>query len=444
MNYTFNETYDHFGDHINFLQSINYIYESRKLNVYATLFVIIIGLIGNSITIVLFAQKRFRTNSNNVFLLCLAINDSLFLVLHLFEDTIRTYQELYPIDDNHLFINTLIKQLNIIDQYEMACSLINYFRYVLRFISAYIIVAFTIQRLSIVMTPLSKKYKSKRFAWITVLSIILFALLINLWVVFAFKVHADDETHFCEIKKAWKTRYFILTNFYLVIIILLPLLAIFISNILIIFKTKKASKKRKSFISKRSFTTTKGESLYSSATNNSSVFKSRLMSNLTVARMSGCSSNSTMLNVKRLNSMNSFRSNLYIRRPALSINKFDFKIKPVYQNVKQITTNKTTSNCLITKMLILVSFSYAFLNLPYLITWCIFYNEITFEIHGEDSLVHNTLFLAVKISEIFNILNYGVHFYFYCVSGSMFWNQLKYSSKNLTIFHLLNNFVINS
>ena len=61
------------------------------------------------------------------------------------------------------------------------------------------------------------------------------------------------------------------------------------------------------------------------------------------------------------------------RRSALSIDKFDFKLKLIYQNTNEKIKRKTKSNKLVTKMLVIISISYALLNLPYLITWSLFY-----------------------------------------------------------------------
>jgi len=64
----------------------NYILEqTRKINIMFVGIILVIGLIGNCLTIVVFAQKRFRINSSNVYLLSLAVIDGLFLLLHLFE-----------------------------------------------------------------------------------------------------------------------------------------------------------------------------------------------------------------------------------------------------------------------------------------------------------------------------------------------------------------------
>ena len=68
---------------------------TQKVGLYASIIVIILGLIGNSIVIRVFARKRARINSSNVFMLSLALNNTIFLIIHLFEDSIRTYIDIH-------------------------------------------------------------------------------------------------------------------------------------------------------------------------------------------------------------------------------------------------------------------------------------------------------------------------------------------------------------
>ena len=74
---------------------------TKKVNVFATIICVVGGLFGNCLIsklfdiidlkylincfeflVMVYSQKRFRTNSNCVYLLCLAINDCLFLIAH--------------------------------------------------------------------------------------------------------------------------------------------------------------------------------------------------------------------------------------------------------------------------------------------------------------------------------------------------------------------------
>ena len=98
----------------------------------------------------------------------------------------------------------------------------------------------------------------------------------------------------------------------------------------------------------------------------------------------------------------------------------DFKLN---ENPKNKSEN---SSSVISKLLLFTSFSYALLNFPYLITWSLFYNEINNEAeNAREIIIQNYLFAAVQFCEIFYVLNYALHFYFYCLSSSKFWKQFK-------------------
>ena len=55
---------------------------SMKINIYSTLVLVLIGLIGHVLTILVYSKKKYRSNSGNVYILCLAIVDGMFLVVH--------------------------------------------------------------------------------------------------------------------------------------------------------------------------------------------------------------------------------------------------------------------------------------------------------------------------------------------------------------------------
>lgn len=349
--------------------------QTRKINIFSSIVLIIFGLIGNSLIIYVFSKQRFRVNSSNVFLLCLAVNDSFFLVIHFFEDTIRTYEEIFFYDTKNstlikLSINNFIQLINVTDKFTVSCHLISYLRYVLRFISAYIIVAFTFQRLSIVSSPLQDKFKSKKSAWILVSIIVFTSLVLNIWVPFFFKIHYVDNDQYCEIKDELRSIYYMITNAYIFIIIIIPISSIFISNLLIIIKTKKAdSKRKKNQVRKFRNIPDIKTSMMNFNRSNVSANNTQLFNNATTTQPASFVSSVTFHhNLNRIDSIHLLKKNLAIRRDAISVNKFGFRLKPLYQNSNQITS-KIKSGSIISKMLILISFSYAVLNLPYLITW---------------------------------------------------------------------------
>jgi hypothetical protein len=351
---------------------------ARKLNILFTTLFIFIGLIGNFLTIYIFSHKKNRNNSSNIFLLCLALNDSLYLVIHFFENTLTNLQQIYHEDK---FLYNLIQTVNLSDKFVFSCIIFSYFRYVLRFISAYIIVAFTIQRFLIVSLPLNDTFKSKKFAWKIILIILIISIIINLWIPLIFDLQTDsyNNSTFCEIHKEKMKIYLLLASIYVILILIIPLIIIFTSNLLIIIKTRRSGLKRtKNNLTKIKFSTLK--------------FKS-----------------------------NKFQVR---RRNALAKNRFSFHFKPLYLNKEQMKQRRTILNSNRTaKFLILISLSYILLNCPYIIAWYLFYIEFSPLIERNDSTLQMYLITAVKITEIFFILNYGLHFYFYCFAGKRFFNS---------------------
>jgi len=74
-----------FKEKFNLYKSYEILNETKKVNVILTIIVMVFGLLGNSLIVNVFSRRKFRVNSSNVFLLCLAVNDSLFFIVHFFE-----------------------------------------------------------------------------------------------------------------------------------------------------------------------------------------------------------------------------------------------------------------------------------------------------------------------------------------------------------------------
>ena len=279
-----------------------------------------------------------------------------------------------------LFVN----YLNITDGFILTCYLITFMRYFLRLTSAYIIVAFTIQRLILIYSPLSNKFKSKKSAWLVISGIIIISFLLNIWVPFVFRLQSnEDDKQRCVLIKSWQNEYFIITIVYTSLIMLIPILTVFICNFLIIIRIKKADLSRTELSMKKSVS----RDLRTDIVPNISKLKTK--------------------------------------------NETNFQIRAYYMPYSKIINNcrnKRAENAnKVTNTLVFISFSYAIFNLPYLITWFSFFYQNSF--NNIDDSDRNYLFGLVQISKIFFILNYGLKFYIYCATGSIFRNQLKNSSK---------------
>jgi len=325
---------------------------------YLIIGIILIGLIGNSITIFVFAQKRFRINSSHVYHFALALIDNLYLITYLIEDTLKYYE--HKINPNSsTFVEYLLR-------FDLTCRLIHYLKYVLRLISAYIVVAFTLQRLIIVMTPLkSQKFKSKKLAIRIILILISISLLLNAWVPFIFSSSKE-----CKPDNEWSQLYMQLTFVHLFLILFLPTLVIIVCNTIMACRSKKADKKRQVL------------------KNNNGRLQKR--------RMRSCK------NIKLM------------------------KLKPHYVNIQHVINRmsyRENTSAKMTTTWMFISFSHFLLNMPYLITWLWRY----FSHNDIDDVMKIYFISSVKIAEVFNVLNYSLNFYIYCFSGSLFRKQLKYS-----------------
>lgn len=375
-----------------FIQSLYYLDISIRIKVIASLIVLFIGLVGHILTIYVFSQKRFRINSSNVFLLCLAINDGLYLIIHFFEETIIVIKDIND-NDNNFTVNYLIKHLNLIDKNELSCQLINYFRYVLRFISAYIIVSFTIQRLCIVYMPIQNRLSQKKSAWKIVGIIVIISIVLNSWAAFSFEIRNEQHHKYCTIKRDWSFIYFYLNAIFIIFIVLIPILVILIINICIIIKTKRDDSKRKLLQQQQQ------------QDNNGSTEELRILNHS-----------------NKLNNKKTPLTTTTVRYSKPHIINID-------QAIKRDTLNSANNMNKLTRILIFVSFSYVILNLPHLFTWW-------FYIHENEPLKRNFLFTLLQFTEILYMTNYGIHFYLYCITGTLFRKQLKYSNKNIKNFYL--------
>jgi hypothetical protein len=313
-------------------------------------------------------------------------------------------------------------KLNLVDEYDLSCRLINYFRYVIRLISAYLIVSITIQRVHIIYSPFSNRFKSTKSAWIIVFAIVLISLLINLWVPFNLELRKHQENNdlsYCDVKQDMEHIYFILTVVYASVKMLLPILLIFLCNLIIIanmigneckkhylrinkIKRFKSIKKKKHFILRKY-----KKKLFLNGYQDLKVNKSYLLIPLKQQQQQQQQEKKTL------------------------------KFKPYFLTLDQVinrVAKRANNPKILTKLIFFISLSYALLNLPYFIIWCLYYYEES----NEDHVQHeNKWFIWLKLSEMFYLINYTINFYIYCLTGSVFRNQLKYSSNHIIIIKII-------
>ena len=141
----------------------------------------------------------------------------------------------------------MLKDINITDRFDLSCRLVNFLRFFLRFLSAYFIVTFTVQRtLALRFSLYKEKFESKKIVWSTVFVLIVIGALINSWVPFVFRTehHMQNNLVYCDVSKAHSNTYFKITIVYIFLTMLLPIILIFVCNSVIIFYIIKSGKKR--------------------------------------------------------------------------------------------------------------------------------------------------------------------------------------------------------
>jgi hypothetical protein len=457
-------------DTFHLIDSIGFLVYARKLNIIITLFVILIGLVGNSLTIYIFSHKKIRSNSSHIYLLCLSLIDSLFLINHFFDDTFKAYVSIYlneNSNDENNFLSKLFK-------HESICGLFTFFRYTLGFISSYTLTAFTVQRVSIVFKPLSIRYKTKLSAWKSFIIITILSIFLNIWVLCMFKIQKNQQDiQFCEINKDFRVEYFRFNGIYIFFIMFLPLFIMLICNFCIIYKTAKDDKNRKLLqqISKnnlklenkepkikRTFASmnivglvesnnnlnlpksTVSTSNCSSVSSDRSSLSNKLNETDQHLKLLDPKSNQSFLTIKSdpslketslLNKSISTGQNLDLlgAKKSLDSSKSAFHLakKSITQstnsnnfyNEKRKPSNNTmkANSKKVTKSLMLISISYVLLNLPFLITCFLYFYEVA---HNKlETISKNYLFSAFKISEVFYVFNFSIKFYIYCLTGPM-------------------------
>lgn len=141
-------------------------------------------------------------------------------------------------------------------------------------------------------------------------------------------------------------------------------------------------------------------------------------------------------------------NNLNVNQSLLSVKSLEhlssqkslkkLKIKPYYMPVSReadrgLTKEVNANN--IKNVLILISFSFAFLNLPYLITWLVFIYQICST--KSEFALSTYLYVGLEVAEVFHILNYSVLFFIYCSPASIFRKKLmllgKYTAINVQL-----------
>ena len=120
---------------------------SHRIFLYASFVLVIVGLIGNTLSVLVFTSREMRTISSNFYLLMLAVSDSCYL-LSVFLSKVLTDMRCLHMKDT---------SADIYHRFNMMCKLLQYTSDVFSDYSTCLILVFTIERFIAVYLPLKFK-----------------------------------------------------------------------------------------------------------------------------------------------------------------------------------------------------------------------------------------------------------------------------------------------
>ncbi|CAL1532845.1 unnamed protein product, partial [Lymnaea stagnalis] len=193
---------------------------------YFTPFVFVVGIIGNCLSLGVFLSKSMRHLSASTYLSALSVTDLIALLFYvLVEWLIRGYPVISSSSSPITFIN-----------FTGMCQVIMYLHYVSRFMSSWLVVAFTIERYIGVCHPFRRRHIcSLAVTRRIVMGIVVLSFLFNIFKPLLSVVqHVDLHGQMCTTDPRHRLLSFILDSFYAVSITFFPFVVITVLNICII------------------------------------------------------------------------------------------------------------------------------------------------------------------------------------------------------------------
>lgn len=207
---------------------------------YFTPVILIVGILGNSLSLKVFTSKKMRRLCASTYLAALSVSDLLTLLFYVLVEWLRRGL-VYFVSEGHVaFLD-----------YNGICQIQLYLAYVSRFISAWVVVAFTIERYIGVCLPLRRKdICTTRSTRKLLASICIVAILSTTYKPFLSGVYSsgDHAKQYCTSNPIYGFTAFVLDSIFAVLITFVPFLIITILNILIMRKLFVRNKKYKEYV----------------------------------------------------------------------------------------------------------------------------------------------------------------------------------------------------
>ncbi len=196
---------------------------AQILHVYMLPIVIIVGVLGNTVSIIVFTITQLKKQCASVHLAALAISDTGFLLT--------------------LFINWLSWVGVKIANKQPWCTLMIYLTYVCSFLSVWIVVAFTVERFIVVCFPLRRRHILRMRRAKAVVSVIsVFAILAYSFLFWTTGIIRHGNKNYCMTYAKFQRALVIITHIDTVVTLVVPSFGIITLNSMIFIAIYRASK----------------------------------------------------------------------------------------------------------------------------------------------------------------------------------------------------------
>ena len=208
---------------------------ANRIYLYTSLVFVLFGLIGNTLSVLVFSSKPMRVISSNFFLLMLALSDSFYLISVFLAKLLATLRCLH-------FKDT---QADILNHSDILCKLLHFFSDLFSDYSSMLILCFTIERVIAVYVPLKfKEICTLRRAKIISLSL-LFAIVVLIAPYHFIMIGLHEEFPVCIVSLNWEVEFTVAYMVEALIFRIVPVFVIAVLNIFIIVRVTEVAQIKK-------------------------------------------------------------------------------------------------------------------------------------------------------------------------------------------------------
>ena len=217
------------NDSSNDTDRVTSFYPDEWITLIVTPPIVILGLIGNVLAIIVYASKEFRSTHLAIYLIILAVVDSLILLLN-------------GLVNNWIWILFNRFDIRVISQ--AGCKILVYLLYVSQMFGGWLISALNLERAIVVTLPFkSKTLITKARVAMAIGVMVLVILLLNLYIPILYTTN-HARAHYCGLADTYQyVKFPAFSLMDMIVYSLLPSIILIICNIVLIIHLRKSSRR---------------------------------------------------------------------------------------------------------------------------------------------------------------------------------------------------------